>query len=105
MALFVCGMSLLGQNVLGPLIGHTSAVNSLAISPDGQRILSGSNDSTIRIWNAISGAEVLPPLHGHNGRVFSVAFSPDGTHISSGSRDKTVRVWDATSGFMIFTLH
>lgn len=93
-----------GANVLEPLIGHTGTISLVAISRDEQRILSGSNDFTIRVWNAVFVTEILPPLYGHRGRLYSVAFSPDGTLIFSGSSDKTVWVWDVTSGHVIFTL-
>ena len=59
--------------------------------------MSGSDDRTIRIWDAESGQELLK-LEGHSGFVFSVSFSPDGRRIVSGSEDKTIRIWDAESG-------
>ncbi|KIM76284.1 hypothetical protein PILCRDRAFT_826459 [Piloderma croceum F 1598] len=90
------------QQYSSPLLllitGHAAEVHSVAISPDGTRIASGSSDRTIRVWDATSGAEVLPPLQGHRDRVLSVAFSPVGNCIASGSADKTIRVWDAISG-------
>ena len=70
---------------------------SVAYSPDGRRIVSGSRDKTVRVWDAASGAE-LACLRGHEELVSSVAYSPDGRRIVSGSADKTVRVWDAASG-------
>ncbi|KAB5590791.1 WD40 repeat-like protein [Ceratobasidium theobromae] len=83
--------------VLDPLQGHTDSVKSVAFSPDGTRILSGSLDETIRVWDGQTGKMVLDPLQGHTDSVNSVAFSPDGTRIVSGSRDKTIRVWQARS--------
>ena len=71
---------------------------SVAFSPDGQRIVSGSDDSTVRVWDAATGQPVGQPLTGHTGAVTSVAFSPDGKRIVSGSCDKTVRLWDADTG-------
>jgi len=73
-------------------------VRSVAYSPDGQHIISGSEDSTIRIWDAETGAPVGNPLEGHIGLVESVAYSPDGRHIISGSFDRTIRIWDAETG-------
>ena len=70
----------------------------MAVSPDGKHIISGSDDETIRIWDAVSGAAVGEPLRGHTDGVRSVAVSPDGKHIISGSYDNTVRIWDAVSG-------
>ena len=74
------------------------AVRSVAFSPDGQHIVSGSDDGTIRIWNAKTGETAAGPFTGHTGPVLSVAFSPDGQHIVSGSDDETVRVWNAKTG-------
>ncbi|KAG8706351.1 hypothetical protein FRC08_001123 [Ceratobasidium sp. 394] len=75
-----------------------SEVNSVAFSPDGHHIVSGSGDYTVRVWDAHSGALIGDPLTGHSYSVTSVAFSPDGHRIVSGSHDKTVRVWDAHTG-------
>ena len=80
------------------LTGHTGYVYSAAFSSNGTRIVSGSSDKTVRIWDAVSGAPIGEPLQGHSHWVQSVAFSPDGTRIVSGSSDKTVRIWDAVSG-------
>ena len=80
------------------LEGHTGGVNSVAFSPDGKQIVSGSWDKTVRRWDAATGQQLLPALEGHTDYVSSVAFSPDGKQIVSGSRDKTVRRWDADTG-------
>ena len=71
---------------------------SVAYSPDGHHIISGSYDRTIRIWDAKTGAAVGNPLEGHTSGVLSVAYSPDGHHIISGSFDGTIRIWDAKIG-------
>ena len=84
-----------GQPVGEPLRGHEDAVCSVAFSPDGQRIVSGSADKTLRVWDAATGQPVGEPLRGHEDGVWSVAFSPDGQRIVSGSADKTLRLWDA----------
>ena len=75
----------------------------MAFSPDGRRIVSGSYDETVKVWDAATGQEILT-LKGHTGCVLSVAFSPDGRRIVSGSDDKTVKVWDAATGQEILTL-
>ena len=73
--------------------GHTNIVYSVSFSPDGKRIVSGSSDRTIRIWDATTGKE-LEILEGHTGGVSSVSFSPDGKLIVSNSYDRTIRIWD-----------
>ena len=78
-----------------------ATVFSVAFSPDGTHIVSGSGDGTIRVWDARSGDDVAGPFKGHKGAVTSVAFSPDGTCIVSGSGDRTIRVWDARSGDVV----
>ncbi|KAG2745398.1 hypothetical protein P692DRAFT_20743568, partial [Suillus brevipes Sb2] len=62
---------------------------------DGTRIVSGSWDKTLRLWNAATGKPLGEPLVGHAEWVLSVSFSPDGTRIASGSLDQTIRLWSA----------
>ena len=71
-------------------------VRSVAFSPDGHHIVSGSSDRTIRVWNATTGETVAGPFTGHTGWVRSVAFSPDGHHIVSGSSDPTIQMLNVT---------
>lgn len=81
-----------------PLItlkGHTKRVSCVAYSPDGERIVTGSGNSTLRLWDSKTGFEMLT-LRGHSAAITSVAFSPDGDSIVSSSEDTTVRVWRAT---------
>ena len=73
--------------------GHSEAVTSVAISPDGQTIVSGSDDHTVRIWDKKTGMEIRR-LQGHTGSVKSVAISADGQTIVSGSDDYTIILWD-----------
>ncbi|KAI0026787.1 WD40-repeat-containing domain protein [Vararia minispora EC-137] len=80
------------------LQGHTDVVSSVAISADGKRIVSGSWDRTIHVWNAETGQQVGSALKGHDGKVTSIALSADGKRIASGSWDRTIRVWDAETG-------
>jgi WD40 repeat protein len=77
-------------------------VNSLDLSSDGYRAISGSNDKT-RIWDIKSG-ECLHVLHGHENAVISVVLSADGQRAVSGSYD-SIRIWDVSSGACLRILH
>ena len=81
------------------LKGHTDSVNSVAFSPDGGTIASGSRDNTIRLWDAVTGSH-KHTLKGHTSWVGSIAFSPDGGTIASSGfwDDDTIRLWDAVTG-------
>ncbi|MCX6278006.1 MAG: WD40 repeat domain-containing protein [Bacteroidetes bacterium] len=74
------------------MIGHGGLVNCLAISPDGQTVVTASEDHTVRLWEIESGRE-MHVLNAHSGSVTCVCFSPDGKTIASGSKDGTVRLW------------
>ncbi|KAL5530885.1 hypothetical protein ACEPAG_3761 [Sanghuangporus baumii] len=78
--------------------GHIDRVHSIAFSPDGKHIASGSDDKTVCVWDAGSGERILEPFKGHTDWVWSVAFSPDGRRVASGSADNTICVWDSDSG-------
>ena len=67
-------------------------------------VVSGSDDTTVRVWSYNTGAKVHV-LTGHKGSVYSVAVTPDGKHVVSGSADKTVRVWSLASGSQVRELH
>jgi len=75
------------------LSGHTDLVTSLAFSPDGTSLVSGSHDKTIKLWDVQTGG-VVKTFHGHTEWVDSVSISADCTTIASGSLDKTIRLWD-----------
>ena len=77
-------------------------VSSVAFSPDGQILASGSSDYTVCLWRVSDGA-LLRTLEGHADRVSSVAFSPDGQMLASGSVD-TVRLWRVSDGALLRSL-
>ena len=76
-----------------PFGGHADQITSLAFSPNGERLVSGSADTTLRLWN-LRVKPIGQPFKGHLGEVKSTAFSPDSQYIVSGSADKTVGLWD-----------
>ncbi|KAF7968877.1 hypothetical protein HWV62_29152 [Athelia sp. TMB] len=81
--------------------GHTREVYAVAFSPDGGRIASASEDQSVRVWDAETGALIAAPFEGHTNSVKSVAFSPDGQWIASASYDKSVCVWNAETGALV----
>ena len=78
-------------------------MTSVCISNDGSRIVSGSADKTVKIWDATTGA-CFNTLEGHNSYVISICISSDGSRIVSGSFDNTVKIWDATTAACLNTL-
>ena len=81
------------------LEGHNDCCQCVAFSPDGGRLVSGSDDGIVRLWNVRTGA----PLHIMTRRscVASIAYSPDGKLVASGSLDNTVRIWNAATGLQV----
>ena len=85
------------------LSGHNGYVSSVAFSPDGSLIASGSWDNTIKIWRVSDGSLMLT-LSGHSDDVCSVVFSPDGSLLASGSSDETIKIWRVSDGSLVRTL-
>jgi WD40 repeat protein len=84
---------------------HDGAINSIAITPDGKKAVSASDDKTLKVWNLSSGEDQKPLiLIDHQGAVNGVAITPDGSKVISGSDDKTLKVWDLVNGQELFSL-
>jgi WD40 repeat protein len=79
------------------LTGHDRRVNAVSVAPDGNWLVTGSSDRTVRIWDAATGRERVV-LRGHRGGVDTVGIAPDGSWVATGGRDKRVRIWDVSSG-------
>lgn len=80
-----------------PLHGHSGQIMSVAVSPDGRQLVTGSQDQSARLWDIASG-QFLLSFDGHLGPVSSVGFSPDGQLIVTTSQDRTARLWERQGG-------
>ena len=88
--------------MLQTLKSHFGIVTSVAFSPDGIQVVSGSRDNTVRIWDiATATAAMTQTLESHFNKVISMAFSPDGMQIVSGSWNNTVRIWDIATATVV----
>ncbi|MBD2515733.1 serine/threonine protein kinase [Nostoc sp. FACHB-973] len=87
----------------GILSGHAWAVLTVAFSPDGKVLATGSDDKTIKLWEVNTG-QLISTLSGHSWSVVSVAFTADGKTLISASWDKTVKLWKVSTGEEIVTL-
>jgi WD40 repeat protein len=85
------------------LKGHTDVVLSLAFSPDGKRLISGSFDNTAILWDVESRA-LLHRLEGHRAEIYAVGFTPDGERAVTGSYDHTLRLWRVSDGSLIMEM-
>ncbi|KAJ8133537.1 hypothetical protein O1611_g93 [Lasiodiplodia mahajangana] len=85
------------------LEGHQGQIMSIAISPDGRWLASGSDDYTIKIWDVVVGA-CIQTFEGHNRGILSIAVSSDGRWLASGSSDRTIKIWDLSMGVCTRTL-
>jgi WD40 repeat protein len=81
--------------ILHTLIGHRLSVWSVAFSPDGKRLVSGSDDNILRVWDMDTRQQSLEM---QGGTTYKVAYSPDGKRLVSGHRNKSLKMWDAETG-------
>ena len=84
------------------LAGHEREVRAVAVSPDGTRLASGSDDGSVALWT--EDGTRLALLTGHAEVVTAVAFAPDGRRLATASEDSTVRLWDVARGALLRTL-
>ncbi|KAG9028587.1 hypothetical protein FRB95_006307 [Tulasnella sp. JGI-2019a] len=80
---------------------HFHFVTCIAITPDGKTVVTGSDDSIMRLWDVGTGALLGGPLEGHTAEITCLAWSPDGKVLASGSLDGYVRCWDGETGVAI----
>ena len=92
-----------GGSLIHTFAGHSSLVNAVALTSDGGRAITGSDDDTVKIWDIVRGKELLTLRTDTNG-VLALAATPDSERVVTGSRDGTVKVWDLTLGAELFTL-
>ncbi|KDN42350.1 hypothetical protein RSAG8_06841, partial [Rhizoctonia solani AG-8 WAC10335] len=87
----------------GPFVGHTDDITSAAFSFDSARVVSGSADCTVRVWDVGSKALLIGPCGGNSNTVTAVSFSPSGTLIASGTQDGSIQVWNSYTGECLIT--
>ncbi|MBE7503628.1 MAG: protein kinase [Verrucomicrobiales bacterium] len=82
---------------LKTLRGHLAPVIAVAFSSDGRRAVTGSYDTTARVWDTEQGTQLMV-LHGHSREVRAACFAPGGRHVLTASADKTARLWETATG-------
>jgi WD40 repeat protein len=89
---------LIGEQHMQSLQGHTDCVTSVAFSPDGQILASGSEDGTVILWDTATNQPIGIPFHqtDSNLGITSIAFSPDGRFLASSDYDGIIVVWDVS---------
>jgi WD40 repeat protein len=83
--------------------GHRGSVWSVAVTPDGEQVISGSQDGTLKIWNLNTG-KLVRKIAAHDGSINAISTTLDGLQVISGSHDKTLKVWNLKTGELVDTL-
>lgn len=87
------------KKVLAAFKGHAGAVQSLDLSPDGNILVTGSNDCSVRIWNMRDGSSKVLSTEGN---IFTlVRFTPNGCYVAASNMDRFLRIWDVRSGQLV----
>jgi WD40 repeat protein len=84
-------------------LGHTRGIYAVGFTPDGERAVTGSYDTALRLWRVKDG-ELIAQLKGHQGKVQSIAVSPENGEIASGDWNGEIRLWDGQTGSVLRTL-
>ncbi|PSB01818.1 serine/threonine-protein kinase [Merismopedia glauca] len=98
-----CCCESLRQTEVETLSGHDGWVQTLAFSPDGQKLGSGSTDGTIKVWEAATG-EVLQTIKGHSQAIRTIVWVPQTNAIATGSLDRTIKVWETDTAQALSTI-
>jgi WD40 repeat protein len=91
------------ESLIRTFKGHSDSVWSVAVTPDGKQVISGSQDGTLKIWNLNTG-KLVRTITAHDGSINAISTTPDGLQVISGSDDKTLKIWNLNTGNLEHTI-